>query len=230
MKEILMKLTIVGTTPSTITFNSSDIVLRGQQQTVISADNAVQINEINELVNAGFVRIISEELTESEESLYHPPENLVVDAPIVEAEEGTQARIVVADENGNTSVRQGQFVNRASGEIADSPKTAASLRAMSKLKDEEDGIYVDDEPNFFEEDLPAEEQMGRKAVVSGPIDEKVDLKNSAVPGSETMKNRDPFIDRADAAMKEAASKEAFLDDDGDEGESNTAFIDDSIEI
>ena len=86
------------------------------------------------------------------------------------------------------------------GEIPESEATRESVEAMKRLEEEEkaelEGRKVDIDPTLINESkLDPSEQMGRPAIVSDMGEtKKIDMVNSAIPGSDEVRNRDPFID------------------------------------
>jgi hypothetical protein len=140
------------------------------------------------------------------------PEPKSEEKQVAEAEAETQAegsRVVIS--TGDETVET-KMTKSAVGDVPESEATKASLEAMKKIEEEEDEDNeeeADDKPPVAEEDLPPEEQMGRGAVVMEEgADKKVDMVNSAIPGSEDAKDRDPFIDREEKKEKAEAEKKA----------------------
>ena len=85
-------------------------------------------------------------------------------------------------------------------EIPESEATRKSIEAMEKLEEESkadlEGRQIDIDPTPIDESkLDPSEQMGRAAIISDMGETKqVGMVNSSVPGSDEVRNRDPFID------------------------------------
>jgi len=131
-----------------------------------------------------------------------------------EAEAETQkegSRVVVST---GDQIVETKMVKSAVGEVTDSEATQASLEAMEKLEAEENEEEIEDKPPVKEEDLPPEEQMGRGAVVMEEGSEKkIDLVNSAVPGSDNARERDPFVDKADKVESKDKNEDSKIEDE-----------------
>lgn len=126
-----------------------------------------------------------------------------LDAEAETQKEGSRVIISTGDQ-----IVESKMVKNATGEMQESKATKASIEAMDKLEKEEAGEEVDDVDEISpinEEDLPPEEQMGRGAtIIDEGAEKKVDMVNSAVPGSEGIKEREFFIDKKENAEIEKA--------------------------
>jgi hypothetical protein len=98
------------------------------------------------------------------------------------------------------------------GEIPDSEATRESIEAMDKLVEDEkaelEGRIVNINPTTIDDsELDPSEQAGRYAVISDMGEmKKVEMVNSIVPGAEESKDRDPFIDKANAQKPPISNK------------------------
>lgn len=213
-----MRVRIEGKTPSTIAFNACKLILRGQEVAVLDAKDESMIQEINGLVNANLIKATQLEETEfiprsQTEILVVNETPNVADPKARTSLDGEKATVWTGtDQSGKPVIRQGKFVNRADGEVPDSLKTEASIRAMSKLNREEKGFFEDDAPTIFEDDLDLSQQMGRSATIGGEKDSKVAMKNSAVPGNEKP-SQPTFVDSGINAPD--AKIESLGDEDGE---------------
>ena len=149
---------------------------------------------------------------------------LTQDQKVKLAEEDTQkmgSDVIIATGN---SFQKKKMRHSFAGEIPESAKTQESLDAMDKVLKEERDEEVEDKPTIDENKLDPSEQMGKMAVISDmgrPT--KKEMKNSILPASADIKNRDPFIDRDDKKNEKDKSEEAFIGGKPDDDPSE-AFI------
>jgi len=131
------------------------------------------------------------------------------------------AKAIVAVPGGPAKVK---MVNSFVGEANEVLHAEASVKAMEELEAEERDEVVDEKYVINEEDLDPSERMGGKAVIStGGHAKQIDLVNSILPESQTIKERDPFIDREDNAeiekIKKTADSDEFIEDNNGFGNS-----------
>ena len=93
--------------------------------------------------------------------------------------------------------------------LAEFSSTAASIAAMERLEAEES--HQNDADIIDEESLDPSERMGSTAVIStGDEAKKVEMVNSILPESDSIKNRDPFLNNGKDSDESA--DDVFLDD------------------
>lgn len=114
----------------------------------------------------------------------------------------------------------GHMTRSAINDMVDSEQTRASIEAMEKLeKEEKEDISLPD-TIIDESKLDASEQNGRRAVVSTESGvDKVNMVNSILPESSSIRNSDPFIDHKDKEPVKKAEvinkiDSDIVDDDG----------------
>lgn len=212
----MSKVKIKGLTPSTITFNSIELVLQGEKEATVDVISEEDEREIAELENAGLIAVRrkresrgrpkgsknknskdhapkkiarTDKVTDAVSDYVHPD-----DANSINNAEGSSVVAV----SGNGKVVTGEMTNRVEGtdeSIENSEAGQRSIAAMKKLEAEERGEYVEDQP-IDESKLDLSEQMGLEVVISTGNDiETVRMKNSVVPEANPV--TDSFIDKAD---------------------------------
>ena len=97
----------------------------------------------------------------------------------------------------------GRMTRSAVNDITESEHTKASIEAMEKLeKEEAEDITLEDDP-IDESKLNPSDQMGRKATVANHgVPNSVEMTNSIIPESKSIKEVDPFIDKTPKADEE----------------------------
>lgn len=214
----MTKLIVEGKTDSIINLNKTGIPIRGKTRAILSISTEDQMNEVNGLVRAGLLEILSDDSG-------LPNHNKNIDKPINElakeeqkrtdeAESLTQktgSRVVIGTQEGPKFSRMSRS---AIDDIPDSEKTMASLEAMKKLeKEEKEEIILPDAP-VDESKLDPSEQMGRKAIISTYSGtEDIKMVNSILPEADSVNKIDPFIDRKDKEEEKLIEKESMKKDE-----------------
>lgn len=236
METIIIK----GKTAATITLNKSNAYLRGQTEAVINIENDEQKREIENLEEKGFVTIlkdttevttISQPKSEDKQKIKRIEENKEVQIPKIPKKRGRpktkiakteQQRVLEAEaENqkmGNKvtinlrgDLVETNMVKNYTGNNEESEITQDSIDAMKKLEEEEQKSKKQEKQQKKAKKIDRKKDENTAIIHTGKGYKKVETPNSILPGQETVRNTDPFIDQKNDGKDDDKPGDAFIE-------------------